>query len=49
MPTDSLEVVVAIMEVDDEADNRLDKELDMEMLFGHRKLSGNKLLSCHKK
>ena len=29
MPTDSLEVVVVIMEVDEEADNGMDKELDM--------------------
>ena len=35
MPTDSLEVVVVIMEVDmkvdEEADNGMDKELDMNM------------------
>ena len=36
MPTDSLEVVVVIMEVDmevdEEADNGMDKELDMDMM-----------------
>ena len=42
MPTDSLEVVVVIMEVDmevdEEADNGIDKELDMD----HKKWSGHK-------
>ena len=45
MPTNSLEMVVLIIEVDKEvnekADNGIEKELDMNM--GHKKLS------CHKK
>ena len=40
MLTDSLEVVMVIMEVEEEADNRMDKELDMDM--GHKKFSGHK-------
>ena len=35
------------MEVDEEADNGMDKEVDTDM--GHKKLSGHKKLFGHKK
>ena len=57
MPTDSLEVVMVIMEVDmevdEEANNGMDKKLDMEKLSGHKKvisrvIKGHKRLSSKK-
>ena len=43
MPTDSFEVVMVIMEVDmevdEEANNGMDKKLDMEKLSVHKKVT----------
>ena len=47
MPTDSIEVVVVIMEAEKQANNGIDKEPDMNV--GYKKLSTHKNLSCHKK